>query len=78
MCPSVYATQLAPAIAPALKSLNQELTPQPVFDVASSTDCFRLLLRISPHFVFSGLMNRLQETAPGLRLSCVIYRIARR
>jgi DNA-binding transcriptional LysR family regulator len=31
MCPSVYATQLAPSIASALKFLDQELTPQPEF-----------------------------------------------
>ncbi|MEH4626138.1 LysR family transcriptional regulator [Phytobacter diazotrophicus] len=68
MCPSVYATQLAPAIAPALKSLNQELTPQPVFDVTSSTDCFQIAITDFTAFcIFPALMNRLQETAPGLR-----------
>jgi DNA-binding transcriptional LysR family regulator len=68
MCPSVYATQLAPAIAPALKSLNQELTPQPAFDAASSTDCFQIAITDFTAFcIFPALMNRLQETAPGLR-----------
>lgn len=68
MCPSVYATQLAPAIAPALKSLNQELTPQPAFEAASSTDCFQIAITDFTAFcIFPALMNRLQETAPGLR-----------
>lgn len=68
MCPSVYATQLAPAIATALKSLNQELTPQPAFDAASSNDCFQIAITDFTAFcVFPALMNRLQETAPGLR-----------
>jgi hypothetical protein len=54
MCPSVYATQLAPAIAAALKSLNQErrnlrLT-LPAVPIA-----FRLRLRISPLLYLSGL-----------------------
>ncbi len=31
MCPSVYASQLAPSIASALKFLNQELTPPAAF-----------------------------------------------
>jgi len=67
MCPSVYATQLAPAIATALKSLNQELTPQPAFDAASSSDCFQIAITDFTAFcIFPALMNRLQ-TAPGLR-----------
>jgi DNA-binding transcriptional LysR family regulator len=61
MCPSVYATQLAPAIATALKSLNQELTPQPAFDAASSTIASRLRLRISPLLYLSGF----DESAAG-------------
>lgn len=68
MCPSVYATQLAPAIATALKSLNQELTPQPAFDAASSNDCFQIAITDFTAFcVFPTLMNRLQKMAPGLR-----------
>jgi DNA-binding transcriptional LysR family regulator len=42
MCPSVYATQLAPAIASTLKFLNHELTPQPEFEASVSgviTNC---------------------------------------
>lgn len=38
MCPSVYATQLAPSISSALKFLNQELTIQPEFIASASTD----------------------------------------
>ncbi|SFF08054.1 DNA-binding transcriptional regulator, LysR family [Phytobacter palmae] len=68
MCPSVYATQIASAIATALKSLNQELTPQPAFDAASSSDCFQIAITDFTAFcIFPALMNRLQETAPGLR-----------
>jgi len=36
MSPSVYACQLAPAIATALTSLNQNLSPKAAFDPASS------------------------------------------
>jgi DNA-binding transcriptional LysR family regulator len=68
MCPSVYATSLAPSIASALKFLNQELTPQPVFEPRSSTDCLQIAITDFTAFcVFPQLMNRLQERAPGLR-----------
>ncbi|ELY2732284.1 LysR family transcriptional regulator [Cronobacter sakazakii] len=68
MCPSVYATQLAPSIASALKFLNQELTPQPEFDPASSTECLQIAITDFTAFcIFSALMHRLQHDAPGLR-----------
>ncbi|AFJ99850.1 LysR family transcriptional regulator [Cronobacter sakazakii] len=68
MCPSVYATQLAPSIASALKFLNQELTPQPEFDPASSTECLQIAITDFTAFcIFPALMHRLQHDAPGLR-----------
>ncbi|EOJ6001940.1 LysR family transcriptional regulator [Cronobacter sakazakii] len=68
MCPSVYATQLAPSIASALKFLNQELTPQPEFDPASSTECLQIAITDFTAFcIFPALMHRLQRDAPGLR-----------
>ncbi|EOC0587003.1 LysR family transcriptional regulator [Cronobacter sakazakii] len=68
MCPSVYATQLAPSIASALKFLNQELTPQPEFDPASSTECLQIAITDFTAFcIFPALMHRLQHGAPGLR-----------
>lgn len=42
MSPSVYATQLAPSIASTLSFLNHELTPQPEFDPASSTESLQI------------------------------------
>ncbi|WP_076735060.1 LysR family transcriptional regulator [Cronobacter sakazakii] len=68
MCPSVYATQLAPSIASALKFLNQELTPQPEFDPASSTECLQIAITDFTAFcIFPALMHQLQRDAPGLR-----------
>ena len=68
MCPSVYATQLAPSIASALKFLNQELTPQPEFDPACSTECLQIAITDFTAFcIFPALMHRLQRDAPGLR-----------
>ncbi|EKC6207104.1 LysR family transcriptional regulator [Cronobacter sakazakii] len=68
MCPSVYATQLAPSIASALKFLNQELTPQPEFDPASSTECLQIAITDFTAFcIFPALMHWLQHDAPGLR-----------
>ncbi len=68
MCPSVYATQLAPSIASALKFLNQELTPQPEFDPACSTECLQIAITDFTAFcIFPALMYRLQHDAPGLR-----------
>ncbi|MEH0885051.1 LysR family transcriptional regulator [Enterobacter sp. UNJFSC 003] len=69
MCPSVYATQLAPAIASALKFLNQELSPQPEFDAAVSTACLQIAITDFTAFcIFPALMHTLQHTAPGLRI----------
>ncbi|ELY4304053.1 LysR family transcriptional regulator [Cronobacter sakazakii] len=68
MCPSVYATQLAPSIASALKFLNQELTPQPEFDPVCSTECLQIAITDFTAFcIFPALMHRLQRDAPGLR-----------
>ena len=68
MCPSVYATQLAPSIASALKFLNQELTPQPKFVASASTDCLQIAITdFTAQCVFPTLMPRLQQQAPGLR-----------
>ncbi|MDT3629362.1 LysR family transcriptional regulator [Cronobacter sakazakii] len=68
MCPSVYATQLVPSIASALKFLNQELTPQPEFDPACSTECLQIAITDFTAFcIFPALMHRLQRDAPGLR-----------
>ena len=67
MCPSVYATSLAPSIASALRFLNQELTPQPVFVPLTSTDCLQIAITDFTAFcIFPALMNRLQVAAPGL------------
>lgn len=69
MCPSVYATQLAPAIASALKFLNKELSPQPEFDAAVSTACLQIAITDFTAFcIFPALMYTLQHTAPGLRI----------
>lgn len=68
MCPSVYAIQLAPSIAAALTSLNQRLTPQPVFDPLTSEDCFQIgITDYTACCVFPALMAQLQHRAPGLR-----------
>lgn len=68
MCPSVYATQLAPAISSALKFLDQELTPQPKFVASASSDCLQIAITdFTALCVFPALMNKLQHQAPGLR-----------
>ena len=68
MCPSVFATQLAPSIASALKFLDQELTPQPKFVASASTDCLQIAITdFTAQCVFPTLMPRLQQQAPGLR-----------
>lgn len=68
MCPSVYATALAPSIASSLKFLNHELTPQPVFEPARSTDCLQIAITDFTAFcIFPALMHKLQHEAPGLR-----------
>ena len=68
MCPSVYASQLAPSIASALKFLNRELTPPAAFVPAASTDCMQIAITDFTAFcVFPTLMHHLQREAPGLR-----------
>lgn len=68
MCPSVFATQLAPSIASALTFLDQELTPQPKFVASASTDCLQIpITDFTAQCVFPTLMPRLQQQAPGLR-----------
>ncbi|QIX98004.1 LysR family transcriptional regulator [Cedecea sp. FDAARGOS_727] len=68
MCPSVYATQLAPSIASALKFLNQELAPQPEFKSAGSTERLQIAITDFTAFcIFPALMHKLQHEAPGLR-----------
>ena len=68
MSPSVYASQLAPSIASALSFLNHELTPQPEFDAASSSECLQIAITdFTALCIFPALMHRLQLAAPGLR-----------
>ena len=68
MCPSVYATQLAPSIASALKFLNQELTVQPAFVACESTERIQIAITdFTALCIFPTLMQRLQQEAPGLR-----------
>ncbi len=68
MCPTVYAISLAPSIASSLKFLNQELTPQPVFEPSSSSDCLQIAITDFTVFcIFPALMQQLQKVAPGLR-----------
>ncbi|WP_082917847.1 LysR family transcriptional regulator [Mangrovibacter phragmitis] len=68
MCPSVYATQLAPAIASALTFLNQQLIPQPDFSPAVATDCLQIAITDFTAFcVFPALMHKVQPLAPGIR-----------
>lgn len=68
MCPSVYASQLAPAIASALAHLNQQLTPQAEFNPATTTDCLQIAITdFTALGIFPALMAELQYTAPGLR-----------
>lgn len=68
MCPSVYATQLAPSISSALKFLNQELTIQPEFIASASTDRVQIAITdFTTLCIFPALMHKLQHEAPGLR-----------
>lgn len=68
MSPSVYACQLAPAIAAALTSLNQNLSPKAAFDPAASDDCLQIAITDYTAFsVLPALINELQHTAPNLR-----------
>ncbi|MHA6307179.1 LysR family transcriptional regulator [Hafnia paralvei] len=68
MCPSVYATQLAPSISSALKFLNQELTIQPEFIASASTDRVQIAITdFTALCIFPALMHKLQHEAPGLR-----------
>ncbi len=67
MCPSVYATQLAPAIASALKYLDHELTQQPEFDASQTTERLQIAITDFTAFcIFPALMHKLQHEAPGL------------
>lgn len=68
MCPSVYASQLAPAIAAALTALNQQLTPQPLFDPLTSDERFQIgITDYTASCIFPALMQQLQHCAPHLR-----------
>ncbi|MDV5142111.1 LysR family transcriptional regulator [Chimaeribacter arupi] len=68
MCPSVYACELAPFVAEALTTLNQQLSPVQPFDPLTSHDCFRIAITDYTAFcVFPGLMQELQHAAPHLR-----------
>lgn len=68
MCPTVYASQLAPSVASALGFLNRELTPAAAFLPATSTECFQIAITDFTAFsIFPALMHRLQHDAPGLR-----------
>lgn len=68
MCPSVYATQLAPSISSVLKFLNQELTIQPEFIASASTDRVQIAITdFTALCIFPALMHKLQHEAPGLR-----------
>ncbi|WP_300001416.1 LysR substrate-binding domain-containing protein [uncultured Cedecea sp.] len=67
MCPSVYATQLAPSVSSALTFLNQQLTPQPDFSPSVSTDCLQIAITDFTAFcIFPPLMARLQAIVPYL------------
>lgn len=67
MCPSVYASQLAPGVASALALLNQHLISPTAFSPATSTDCLRIAITDFTAFsVFPALMREVQERAPGL------------
>jgi DNA-binding transcriptional LysR family regulator len=69
MCPSVYATQLAPSIASTLKYLDQELTQQPEFDASRTTEHLQIAITDFTAFcIFPALMHKLQHEAPGLIL----------
>ena len=68
MCPSVYACELAPFVADALATLNQQLAPVQPFDPLTSHDCFRIAVTDYTAFcIFPGLMQALEHAAPNLR-----------
>ncbi|OAE08409.1 LysR family transcriptional regulator [Pantoea sp. OXWO6B1] len=72
MCPSVYAVQLAPSIASTLNDLNQQLTPQPKFEVSTSTARFQIAITdFTALCVFPALMHKLQQEAPSLHFELV-------
>lgn len=59
MSPSVYATQLAPSIASTLSFLNHELSPQPEFDPASSTESLQIgITDFTALCIFPALMHK--------------------
>ena len=64
----MYATQLAPSIASALSFLNHELTPQPEFEAAKSSESLHIAITdFTALCIFPALMHTLQDAAPGLR-----------
>ena len=68
MRPSVYAMELAPSIASALKFLNQELTPKIAFDAADTTELLQIAITDFTAFcIFPALIHELQYEAPGLQ-----------
>jgi DNA-binding transcriptional LysR family regulator len=72
MCPSVYASQLAPSIASALKFLNHELAPQPPFTPSTSTDRLQIAITDFTAFcIFPALMHKLQREAPGVQFDLI-------
>lgn len=67
MCPSVYATQLAPAVSSTLVFLNQALIPQADFCPAVSTDCLQIAITDFTAFcIFPSLMRRVALLAPNI------------
>ena len=67
MVPSVYAMRLAPAIAPLLAELNNQLAPQAEFEPLTSQECFTIgITDYTASSVFPQLMNSLQQKGPGL------------
>ena len=68
MCPTVYASELAPAIASSLASLNQQLSPRPAFDPSASDYCFQIAITDYTAFcIFPGLIKEIERSAPGVR-----------
>ena len=68
MCPSVYASQLAPLYRFGAEVSQPGLTPPAAFVPAASTDCMQIAITDFTAFcVFPTLMHHLQREAPGLR-----------
>jgi len=68
MCPTVYASELAPAIASSLAALNQQLSPRPAFDPSASDYCFQIAITDYTAFcIFPGLIKEIERSAPGVR-----------